>query len=335
MNLFLLQEARLAASRPFTTTGFAASCAASEEPRREYRKWLANPMIPRTNLTRTRRTTYRTRLCNALAQSAADRQYALCARQILPCTTPHVDPQAIRYILPPGQMLAIGASAGWVGSDGTLRDGPVAANDHNSILKPILRRQQMKKYLVVFGLAAVLAIPALAGTTTWQLDPMHTNAQFTVRHLGISNVQGEFTKISGTVTLDDQDITKSSVSATIDVTSIDTRVGRRDDDLKSEHFFNVAQFPTLTFQSTKIVKTGDNSLKVTGNLTIRGVTKEVTLDVTGPTAPVKAMGGLRRGAAATTHINRQDFGVAADPGMVGDDITIQIDLEMTAPAPAQ
>jgi polyisoprenoid-binding protein YceI len=191
----------------------------------------------------------------------------------------------------------------------------------------------MKKFVMAFGLAAILAVPAFAATTTWQLDPMHTNAQFTVRHLGISNVQGEFTKISGTVQLDDQDITNSTVSVTIDATSIDTRVSRRDDDLKSDHFFNVAQFPTITFQSTKVAKSGDG-LKVTGNLTIRGVTKEVTLDVTGPSAPVKAMGGLRRGAAASTTINRQDFGVAADPGMVGDQIAIQIDLEMTAPAPA-
>ncbi len=192
----------------------------------------------------------------------------------------------------------------------------------------------MKKFVMAVGLATILAVPAFAATTTWQLDPMHTNAQFTVRHLGISNVQGEFTKISGTVMLDDQDASKSSVSVTIDTTSIDTRVSRRDDDLKSEHFLNVAQFPTITFQSTKVAKSGDG-LKVTGNLTIRGVTKEVTLDVTGPTAPVKAMGGLRRGAAATLKINRQDFGVAADPGMIGDDVAIQIDLEMTAPAPAQ
>jgi len=191
----------------------------------------------------------------------------------------------------------------------------------------------MKKFLVVAGLAAILAIPALAATSTWNLDPFHTNAQFLVKHLGISTVQGDFTKISGTVMLDDQDITKSSVNVTIDVNSIDTRVQRRDDDLKSEHFLNAAQFPTITFQSTKVVKTGDNTLKMTGNMTIRGVTKEVTFDVTGPTAPVSAMGSMRRGASATTKINRQDFGVSADPGMVGDDVTILFDLEMTLPPP--
>ena len=187
----------------------------------------------------------------------------------------------------------------------------------------------MKKFFAVAGLAAMMSMPAVAATSTWNLDPFHTNAQFFVKHLGISTVQGDFTKVTGTVTLDDQDVTKSSVSVTIDVSSIDTRVSRRDDDLKSEHFLNAAQFPNITFQSTKVAKSGDNTLKVTGNLTIRGVTKEVTLDVTGPTAPISAMGSQRRGFSATTKINRQDFGVSADPGMVGDDISILIDCEMT------
>jgi polyisoprenoid-binding protein YceI len=195
----------------------------------------------------------------------------------------------------------------------------------------------MKKFVMAFGLAAILAVPAFAATTTWTLDPAHTNAQFTIRHLGISNVQGEFTKIAGTVQLDDANVSNSSVSVTIDATSIDTRVSRRDDDLKSDHFFNVAQFPTITFQSTKVAKSGDG-YTVTGNLTIRGVTKEVVLNVgaLSPAGkdPMSRTGGFRRGAAASTTINRQDFGVSADPGMLGDQIAIQIDLEMTAPAPA-
>ncbi len=190
----------------------------------------------------------------------------------------------------------------------------------------------MKKFFAAGSLAVVMAMPAVAATTAWNLDPNHTNAQFFVKHLGISTVQGDFTKVTGTVMLDDQDITKSSVNVTIDATSIDTRVQRRDDDLKSEHFLNVAKFPDITFQSTKVAKTGDNTLQVTGNLTIRGVTKEVTLDVTGPTAPITAM-GVRRGFSATTKINRQDFGVSADPGMVGDELTILIDGEMALPPP--
>jgi polyisoprenoid-binding protein YceI len=189
----------------------------------------------------------------------------------------------------------------------------------------------MKKFLVLVGLAALLVVPSQAATSTWNIDPFHANAQFEVRHLGISNVQGEFTKISGTVTIDDADITKSTVDATIDATSVDTRVSRRDDDLKSDGFFNVAQFPTITFKSTKIEKAGEGKLKVTGDLTIRGVTKSVVLDVSGPSAPITAMGGQRRGMSATTTINRTDFGVTKDPApMIGNDISIQIDLEMTA-----
>ena len=188
----------------------------------------------------------------------------------------------------------------------------------------------MKKFLAMAGLAAALAMPSLAATSNWNLDPFHSNAQFTVRHLGISNVQGEFTKISGTVMLDDADITKSTINVTIDATSVDTRVSRRDDDLKSPNFFDVAKFPTITFKSTKVEKDGEGKLKVTGDLTIKDVTKSVTLDVTGPTAAITAMGSQRRGFSASTKVNRQDFHVSADPGMVGDDIAIQIDCEMTA-----
>jgi len=193
----------------------------------------------------------------------------------------------------------------------------------------------MKRILASTALLAVLTVPSFAATTTWNIDPYHANAQFSVRHLGISNVQGEFTKVTGTVTIDDADITKSSVNASIDINSIDTRVSKRDDDLKSPDFFDAAKFPTMTFQSTKIVKTGEGTLKMTGNLTIKGVTKEVTFDVTGPTAPTKvpaAMGSMRRGVSATVKINRQDFGVSKDPGMVGDEISIVLDLEMTPAA---
>jgi len=186
----------------------------------------------------------------------------------------------------------------------------------------------MKRWLMAVGLAAAFAVPALAATTTWDIDPNHANAQFTVRHLGISNVQGEFTKVTGTVVVDDDDITKSTVNATIDATTIYTRVAMRDNDLKSERFFNVEKFPTITFESAKIAKTADGSIKMTGKLTIKGVTKEVTMDVSGLSAPIQAMGGTRRGVAASLHVNRQDFGVSALPGAVGDDIAIQLDLEM-------
>ncbi len=194
----------------------------------------------------------------------------------------------------------------------------------------------MKNWLIAVGVAALFGATAAAGQSmTWQLDPAHSNAQFTVRHLGISNVQGEFTKLSGTVELDEADISKSSVKATIDVNSIDTRVQGRDNDLKSANFFDAAKYPTMTFESTKIWKTGDGTAKMTGNLTLHGVTKEVTFDVTGPSKAIQAMGGSRRGASATTKINRQDFGLKYMTGMlpggdemIGDEVTITLDVEM-------
>lgn len=186
----------------------------------------------------------------------------------------------------------------------------------------------MKKWLVGVGLAAALALPVVAATTTWTIDPNHANAQFFVKHLGISTVQGEFTKVTGTVTIDDSDISNSSVDVTIPADTVYTRVTMRDNDLKSQHFLDVAQYPTITFKSTKITKSGDDTYDVTGDLTIRGVTKPETLKVSDLSKPIHAMGGERMGAHATLTINRQDFGVSADPGMVGNDVRILIDIEM-------
>lgn len=164
---------------------------------------------------------------------------------------------------------------------------------------------------------------------------MHTAAQFSVRHLTISTVRGAFSKVTGTVQFDDQDVSKSSVDVTIDVSTVDTRELARDKDLRSEKFFDVEHFPTMTFNSTKVEQAGAGKLKVTGNLTIRGVTKEVVLDVDGPTAAIKDPYGNQRAAVnATTKINRQDFGVkwnsTIDGGgvVVGDEVNITIDAEM-------
>jgi polyisoprenoid-binding protein YceI len=173
--------------------------------------------------------------------------------------------------------------------------------------------------------------PAMAAGTSWKVDPNNSAVQFVVRHLGISNVQGDFTKISGTVNLDDSDISKSSVTASIDMSSVDTRVTPRDNDLKSAKFFDVTQFPTMTFQSTKIWSTGQGTEKMAGNLTLHGVTKEVTFDVTGPTAAINQDGVMRRGVEATTSIDRRDFGITADPGIVGSEIAITLDVELTQP----
>ncbi len=185
------------------------------------------------------------------------------------------------------------------------------------------------------ALAAALSLPAAAATSTWQIDPNHSSAQFAVRHLAISTVRGAFTKVSGTVQFDDRDISKSSVDVTIDAASVDTRVPDRDKDLRSDRFFDAEKYPTLTFKSTKVEQVETGKLKVTGDLTIHGVTKQVVLDVEGPTAAVKDPWGNQRAAAnASTKINRQDFGVKWNTKMdnggwvVGDDVAITIDVEM-------
>lgn len=193
------------------------------------------------------------------------------------------------------------------------------------------------------ALAGALSLSAAAATSTWQIDPNHSAAQFAVRHLAISTVRGAFTKVNGTVQFDDRDISKSSVDVTIDAASVDTRVADRDKDLRSDHFFDVEKYPTLTFKSTKVEQSAPGKLKVIGDLTVHGVTKQVVLDVEGPTAPVKDPWGNQRAAAnATTKIDRQDFGVKWNAKMdnggwvVGDDVEITIDVELVqkgAPKP--
>jgi len=188
------------------------------------------------------------------------------------------------------------------------------------------------------GLAAALALPAAAGTTTYQIDPRHSSAGFGVTHLMISTVRGEFHGVTGTVVVDDSDVSKSVVNVTIDATTLDTREPDRDKHLKSEAFFDVAKYPTITFQSTRIERNNDGSLKITGDLTIRGVTKSAVLTASVPKPPIKDPWGLQRTAAsASTRINRQEFGVAwnqkLDSGgvVVGDDVTITLDVEMIIP----
>ncbi len=192
---------------------------------------------------------------------------------------------------------------------------------------------------IVAGLAAIFSLPVLAATSNWQIDPAHSSAQFAVKHLAISTVRGAFSSVKGAVQLDDKDITKSSVDVTIDVSTVDTREPNRDKDLRSDHFFDVEHFPTMTFKSKKVEQLAPGKLKVTGDLTIRGVTKEVVLDLEGPTAPIKdPWGNQRMAATATTKINRQDFGVkwnaVMDNGgvVVGDDVSITIDVEMVSKA---
>lgn len=202
--------------------------------------------------------------------------------------------------------------------------------------------QKFLRIAILLATTAVISLPAVAATSEWKIDPAHSSAQFAVRHLTISTVRGAFTKVSGTVQLDDQDVTKSSVEVTIDADSVDTRVPDRDKDLRSERFFDVAKYPTITFKSKKVEQAGPGKLKVTGDLTIHGTTKEVVLDVDGLTPAIKdPWGNQRVAASATTKINRQEFGVKFNAKMdtgglvVGDDVAITIDVEMFKPGAAK
>jgi len=175
---------------------------------------------------------------------------------------------------------------------------------------------------------------AAAAVTTWEVDPAHSHAQFKVRHMMISNVKGEFTKLSGTVKIDSADVTRSSVEVTADATSISTRELQRDGHLKSSDFFDVEHYPTLTFKSSRITR-NDDGLELTGNLTIRGVTKSVSFEVDGPTPETKdPWGNVRIGVEATTNIDRKDFGLAWNSTLetggvlVGDKVHITVDAEL-------
>jgi polyisoprenoid-binding protein YceI len=183
--------------------------------------------------------------------------------------------------------------------------------------------------------AALFLLPSMATASTWRIDPEHTTMQFTVRHMMISNVKGLFHKFNGQFEIDDKDITKTKASATIDVASIDTGIEKRDEDLRSPNFFDVAKYPSMTFVSKKIVRTGANSFKMTGDLTMHGVTREVVLDMEGLETVVKdPWGNMRRGATLTSMINRKDFGLTYNKLLetggvvVGDEVKINIEVEL-------
>ena len=185
-------------------------------------------------------------------------------------------------------------------------------------------------------IAAAVALSAPALAATWQIDPAHSNVSFSVRHMMVSNERGEFTKVSGTVEGDEKAPTQAVINATIDATSINTREAKRDDHLKSADFLDVAKYPTITFKSKRIEPSGTGQFKVTGDLTLHGVTREVVLDVSDVTPPIKdPMGKTRAGAHATTKIDRKDFGInwskTMDGGglLVGNDVDISIDVEAT------
>jgi polyisoprenoid-binding protein YceI len=179
----------------------------------------------------------------------------------------------------------------------------------------------------------VLTAPQTS-VSTWNIDPAHSAAEFKVKHMMISNVKGQFTAVAGTLSFDEADVTNSKIEAIIDAASINTREQQRDAHLKSADFFDVEKFPKLTFKSTKVSRSSSGDLKVQGELTIHGVTRNVTFEVEGPTAPGKdPWGNTRIGLAATTKINRKDYGLtwnaALETGgiLVGEDVTITLDVQ--------
>jgi polyisoprenoid-binding protein YceI len=192
--------------------------------------------------------------------------------------------------------------------------------------------------LVAVALAAAPLAIAVAGE--WQIDPVHTTAQFSVTHMMVSTVRGQFVGVTGTVNLDDQDPTRSTVEITIDAGTIDTNEPKRDAHLKSPDFFDVAKFPTITFKSTKIENAAPGEFKVTGDLTMHGVTRPVTLLVKGPTPAIKnPWGRLVRGVSATGTLNRKDWGLTwnqvLETGglLVSDEVHLQIDAELGPKTP--
>lgn len=193
----------------------------------------------------------------------------------------------------------------------------------------------MKKAIASITALIALALPFAASASTWNIDPDHSNVGFKVRHLMVSNVKGSFDKYTGKIELDDKDITKSTVNVAIDTNSVNTNVQKRDDHLRSADFFDVAKYPTMTFVSKKVAKAGKDKLKVTGDLTLHGITRPVALVVEGPSKESKdPWGNIRSGATATTKISRKDFGLLWNAALetggvtVGDEVTITLEIEM-------
>lgn len=197
----------------------------------------------------------------------------------------------------------------------------------------------MRNVFKVTALVAALALPSFAQTGSWNVDPAHSKAVFSIRHMGISTVRGEIFNMTGQAQVDDKDITKSQIEVTVDATTVNTGQADRDTDLRSPKFLDTTKFPTMTFKSKSVSSGADGKLKLTGDLTIHGMTKEVSFDLDAPANAFKdRQGNLHRGASASAKINRKDFGISFNAVMdngglvVGDDVNITIDLELTKKA---
>ena len=195
----------------------------------------------------------------------------------------------------------------------------------------------MKSFLVMLlATGGVFAGASTAAASTWDIDPAHTALEFSVRHMMVSTVKGQFEKLSGTVNLDDKDLAKSTVEVSVDVASVSTHEPKRDTHLKSPDFFDVAKYPVATFKSSKVQKQGGGKLKIFGALTLHGVTKPVVLEAEGPTQPYKTpFGTTVRGVHATGKINRKDFDIGwnnvLDNGgvVVGNEVGIELNAELS------
>jgi polyisoprenoid-binding protein YceI len=194
-----------------------------------------------------------------------------------------------------------------------------------------------------FAVATGLCLAAASSVQgqTWTIDASHSAAHFAVRHMMVSTVRGDLGKITGTVTFDSAKPAAGSIEATVDVTGIDTREAGRDKHLKSADFFDVEKFPTITFKSKRIDPVAAGGFKITGDLTMKGVTKEVVLDAEPLRPAIKDQrGAARTGTTATTKLNRQDFGItwsrALDGGgvVVSDEVSVTIDIQLIGAAPA-
>jgi polyisoprenoid-binding protein YceI len=198
----------------------------------------------------------------------------------------------------------------------------------------------MRRPLVALTLGFALSVTPALAQETWTIDTSHSAAHFAVRHMLVSTVRGDLGPVKGTVTWDGKDARTVEVEAVIDVTQLDSRNEGRDKDLRSANFFEVEKYPEMTFKSTRVTDVTDGGFKLVGNLTMHGVTKEVTLDVEGPTSPVKVRDRLRTGATATTTLNRFDFGLnwnrMVETGglVVSEEVKVTIDLELVQQAPS-
>jgi polyisoprenoid-binding protein YceI len=188
---------------------------------------------------------------------------------------------------------------------------------------------------VLLELAAILPPALRAQAVSWRIDPLHSSAQFSVRHMMISTVRGQFGGVTGAMTYDPKNPTASSVEATIDCATVNTGEPKRDADLKTAEFFDVRRYPVMKFKSRKVAITGPDKLRVTGDLTINAITRQVVLEVDEPTAPVRDTQGREKiGVSGLAKISRKEFGILYNPIMesggvvVSDEVTINLEIEL-------